>query len=74
MIGCTSGIGLALAERMIAGGSRVIGVGRRQDKLDELASRFGSDSFSSAQFDITDLQGIPNLISRFVQRQNLLYL
>lgn len=58
MVGCTSGIGLALAERMIENGIFVIGVGRRKDRLDAFVAKHGSDKVASSQFDITNLVGI----------------
>ncbi|GAB7356696.1 hypothetical protein MBLNU459_g7405t1 [Dothideomycetes sp. NU459] len=57
IIGGTSGIGKALAERLIENGSSVIVVGRRQDKLDEFTRKHkGSEGM---QFDITELNKIP---------------
>ncbi|KAI1496324.1 short chain dehydrogenase [Biscogniauxia marginata] len=58
MIGCTAGIGLALAERMIEDGSFVIGVGRRKERLDAYVAKHGSDRAAASQFDITDLDSI----------------
>lgn len=57
IIGATSGIGLALAERMIENGVFVISVGRRQERLDEFAAKHGTKAIAS-QFDITNLGGI----------------
>jgi NADP-dependent 3-hydroxy acid dehydrogenase YdfG len=50
--GATSGIGLALAEKIINDGSFVIAVGRRQDRLDQLVERFGKDKIAAECFDI----------------------
>lgn len=61
--GATSGIGEAIAERSIRDGHRVIGVGRRQDKLDALAKRFGK-AFSPLVLDV----GNPEEISKLSQR------
>ncbi|KAK8099694.1 uncharacterized protein PG998_012935 [Apiospora kogelbergensis] len=58
VIGATSGIGLALAERMIENGVFVIGVGRRKERLDEFVSKHGADKCAASQFDITDLESI----------------
>ncbi|KAI0009456.1 short chain dehydrogenase [Xylariaceae sp. FL0662B] len=58
MVGCTAGIGVALAERMIANGSFVIAVGRRKERLDAFVAKHGSDKAASSQFDITNLDGI----------------
>lgn len=64
VVGATSGIGLALAEKMIENGVHVIGVGRRQEKLDELAQKHGKDKWSSVKFDITNLPGIPSFVQK----------
>lgn len=66
VIGATSGIGLALAERMIENGSHVIAVGRRQENLDEFVQKYGEDKASSIKFDITNLAGIPAFVERYV--------
>ncbi|KAJ8119541.1 hypothetical protein ONZ43_g3528 [Nemania bipapillata] len=58
MVGCTAGLGVAMAERMIEHGSFVIAVGRRKDRLDAFASKHGADKVATSQFDITDLDGI----------------
>lgn len=58
VIGATSGIGRALAERMIANGVFVIGVGRRRERLDALVAEHGPDKAAAAPFDITDLAGL----------------
>ncbi|KAI5925184.1 short chain dehydrogenase [Camillea tinctor] len=58
MVGCTAGIGLALAERMIENGVFVIGVGRRKDRLDAFVAKHGPEKAAASQFDITDLDGI----------------
>lgn len=64
MVGCTSGIGLALAERMIENGIFVIAVGRRQDRLDSFVSKHGSDKVASSRYDITNLAGIEDWAAR----------
>lgn len=61
MLGATSGIGRALAARLVETGTSVIAVGRRQDKLDEFAKEYSSQAgkVDTARFDITDLKAIP---------------
>jgi NADP-dependent 3-hydroxy acid dehydrogenase YdfG len=66
MVGCTSGIGLALAERMIENGIFVVGVGRRKDRLDEFLAKHGSEKVAVSQFDITDLDKIQGWADRCV--------
>lgn len=57
--GATSGIGEALAERMISAGVFVIAVGRRQDRLDALLAKHGADKVAIDVFDVSDIQAIP---------------
>ena len=59
VIGGTSGIGEALAAKLVQGGTKVIVVGRRQEKLDEFVQKHGKDKADSAKFDITKLDSIP---------------
>lgn len=68
MVGCTSGIGLALAERMIENGVFVIGTGRRQDRLDAFVAKHGADKAAASQFDITDISGIQGWAASLVQQ------
>lgn len=58
LVGATSGIGLALAERMIENDVFVIAVGRRKDRLDDFVSKHGSDKAAGSQFDITQFDQI----------------
>ena len=51
--GVTSGIGEAAARRFVAGGWRVIGTGRRTDRLDALASELG-EALHPIELDMTD--------------------
>ena len=62
MVGATSGIGLALSEKMIENGCHVIAVGRRKENLDAFIQKHGRDKASSVQFDITNLAGIPDFV------------
>ena len=64
VIGATSGIGEALADRMIQEGSYVIAVGRRKDKLEEFVHRHGKDKSSAVPFDITEMEKIPNFVTK----------
>lgn len=67
VIGATSGIGLALAERLIENGSKVIAVGRRQENLNSFVQKHGGSKAASVNFDITDLEGIPSFVKKYVQ-------
>lgn len=50
--GATSGIGEACARAFVQAGWRVIGTGRRAERLDELARDLGEDRFHPAVFDV----------------------
>ncbi|MCK9541475.1 MAG: SDR family NAD(P)-dependent oxidoreductase [Novosphingobium sp.] len=51
--GATSGIGQACARAFVAAGWRVVGTGRRADRLDALREELG-DAFHPAAFDVCD--------------------
>lgn len=63
MVGATSGIGLAMSERLVQEGSKVVAVGRREDKLDAFVSRHGKDRAAAIKFDIGDSAGIDDFVS-----------
>ena len=54
--GVTAGIGEAAARKFAAGGWRVIGTGRRRDRLDALAAELG-DGFQPLVLDMRDTDG-----------------
>lgn len=58
-VGATSGIGRALGLKMLNNGVSVIGVGRRQENLDDFVKEGGAGA-SSSNFDITKLSDIPS--------------
>ncbi|TGO66115.1 hypothetical protein BOTNAR_0068g00090 [Botryotinia narcissicola] len=63
VVGATSGIGLALAEKMLSEGvTKIIALGRRQEKLDELQKKHGDSKVSTVAFDITNLESIPKMV------------
>jgi NADP-dependent 3-hydroxy acid dehydrogenase YdfG len=64
LVGATSGIGAALADKFVAEGSKVIAVGRRQDKLDEFTRRHGIDRAAAIRFDITDWANMDGFVQR----------
>jgi len=64
MIGATSGIGSAMANRFVREGSKVIAVGRRQDKLDDFVRRHGQDKASAVRFDITDSKNMDSFVHK----------
>jgi NADP-dependent 3-hydroxy acid dehydrogenase YdfG len=72
LIGASSGIGEALATRMVAEGLHVIVVGRRKERLDAFVSKHGSDKATAAAFDISELDKIPEFAKRLERfRENL---
>lgn len=58
--GATAGIGEAAARCFAAGGWRVIGTGRRADRLKSLADELG-DAFLPLEIDMRDLAGVEDL-------------
>jgi serine 3-dehydrogenase len=52
--GATSGFGAAASRAFTAAGWRVIGTGRRADRLDALKIELGDDKFHPAVFDVRD--------------------
>ncbi|MEO5773612.1 MAG: SDR family NAD(P)-dependent oxidoreductase [Sphingomicrobium sp.] len=58
--GATSGIGLAAARRFAGAGWRVVGTGRRGDRLRSLADELG-DSFLPLEIDMRDLEAVESL-------------
>lgn len=68
MIGGTSGIGAAMADRLIQEGSKVIVVGRRQDRIDSFVHKHGSDKAGGFQFDLSGLGEIDKFVSTTTQK------
>ncbi|KMS55395.1 oxidoreductase [Novosphingobium barchaimii LL02] len=52
--GATSGIGEACARAFIAAGWRVVGTGRRVERLQALADEFGAERFHACAYDVRD--------------------
>jgi NADP-dependent 3-hydroxy acid dehydrogenase YdfG len=71
VVGATSGIGWALAERLLNKGRKMIIVGRRQAKLDEFISQHSGGAvagtkISSYVFDVTKLSEIADWAKKWV--------
>jgi NADP-dependent 3-hydroxy acid dehydrogenase YdfG len=64
LVGATSGIGAGLADKFIAEGSRVIAVGRRQDRLDAFVKKHGEEKAGAIRFDVTDSAGMDAFVSQ----------
>ncbi|KAK4251264.1 hypothetical protein C7999DRAFT_37873 [Corynascus novoguineensis] len=66
LVGATSGIGAAMADRLVLEGAKVIAVGRRQDRLDAFVQKHGSDKASSVRYDINDTAGMDAFVNGIV--------
>jgi short-subunit dehydrogenase involved in D-alanine esterification of teichoic acids len=58
VIGATSGIGEALAAKLITEGTKVIVTGRRQDRLDRFVQKHGAQNATALQLDVNQLDKI----------------
>lgn len=59
--GATSGFGEAVARRFVGAGAKVIGTGRRAERLEKLKTELG-DNFHFASLDVRDLPAIDKVI------------
>ena len=66
VIGATAGIGQALSSRLIKSRAKVTVVGRRKDRLDEFVRVHGVQSARGVQFDISNLDDIPEFVAEWV--------
>lgn len=60
--GATAGIGAAAARRFAAEGWRVLGTGRRRERLDELAQELG-DAFRPLELDMREIDSFPTALA-----------
>ncbi|KAI9151999.1 oxidoreductase [Paramyrothecium foliicola] len=67
VLGASSGIGKALADRLVTVGTKVVAVGRRKPLLDSLVECHGSDKVSSHVFDVTRLEDIRPFAASLVE-------
>lgn len=58
LVGATSGIGAALAEKLVENGIFVIAAGRRKDNLDKFVSKHGTHKAAGAVVDILQLNTV----------------
>lgn len=63
LVGATSGIGAAMADKLVQEGIKVIAVGRRQERLDAFVQKHGPSRADSICFDITDRAGLDNFVN-----------
>jgi NADP-dependent 3-hydroxy acid dehydrogenase YdfG len=59
VVGATSGIGRAMADRLVKEGVKITAVGRRKDRLDEFVRKHGESKAQAVQFDIRSQEKIP---------------
>lgn len=62
LIGATSGIGLAMADKMLEHNIQVTAMGRRQDRLDAWVQQNGADKAHGVAFDISQIDAIPQMV------------
>ncbi|KAL9103346.1 MAG: hypothetical protein Q9163_001612 [Psora crenata] len=67
IIGATSGIGEALAARLVREGSSVIVTGRRKENLINFVHKHGKTKATAVPFDINELEKIPNFAANITQ-------
>lgn len=65
VVGATSGIGHAMANRFMKEGTKVIAVGRRQDRLDAFIEEYGQGKAAAMKLDIEDLKSIPGFVKEY---------
>lgn len=63
LVGATSGIGRAMADRLIQAGIKVTAVGRRKQRLDEFVERHGKEKASTMIYDVSDIEKAPQFAS-----------
>jgi hypothetical protein len=60
----TAGIGAALADKLVQEGSKVIAVGRRQERLDAFVAKHGPERASAIKYDVTDRAGLDAFVNK----------
>ncbi|WP_009473008.1 SDR family NAD(P)-dependent oxidoreductase [Rhodococcus sp. JVH1] len=65
--GATSGIGRAIATKLVAEGAHVFATGRRQTELDEIVGELG-DAVTAVRSDISDLDDLDRVFSAVQER------
>lgn len=68
IIGATSGIGKALATKLVENGTQVIISGRRRENLDEFMQLHGAEKVKSKDFDILQLDQMSASFNRVTKR------
>ncbi|KAL2171142.1 hypothetical protein VTG60DRAFT_3657 [Thermothelomyces hinnuleus] len=66
LVGATSGIGEAMADKLVVEGAKVIAVGRRQERLDAFVQKHGPEKASGIRDDINDRAGMDAFVEGVV--------
>ncbi|KAK4031585.1 hypothetical protein C8A01DRAFT_21224 [Parachaetomium inaequale] len=68
LVGATSGIGAAMADKLILEGAKVIAVGRRQERLDAFVEKHGPEKASGIRYDVTDRTSLNVFVEGIVSK------
>ncbi|KAK4239142.1 hypothetical protein C8A03DRAFT_32823 [Achaetomium macrosporum] len=68
LVGATSGIGAAMADKLVVEGAKVIAVGRRQERLDAFVQKHGPEKASAVRYDINDTAGLDAFVESIVSK------
>ncbi|KAH7111815.1 hypothetical protein B0J11DRAFT_598463, partial [Dendryphion nanum] len=68
LVGATSGIGAAMADKLVLEGAKVIAVGRRQERLDAFVQKHGPEKASAVKYDVTDTAGLNAFVQGIVNK------
>ncbi|KAL2127701.1 hypothetical protein VTI74DRAFT_10293 [Chaetomium olivicolor] len=66
LVGATSGIGAAMADKLVLEGAKVIAVGRRQERLDAFVQKHGPEKASGVRYDINDRAGMDAFVQGII--------
>ncbi|KAJ5762621.1 short-chain dehydrogenase/oxidoreductase [Penicillium manginii] len=66
LIGATSGIGEALATKLVENGTKVVIAGRRQENLDKFVEKHGEEKVASKALDVMDIGQIAKFASEVI--------
>ncbi len=71
--GASSGIGLSICRAIVAGGGKVIGVARREDRLKEMVNELGDTCASYLSADLSQDADIVNIVTHIPEINGLVY-
>lgn len=66
--GATSGFGAAAVRRFAKAGWRIVGTGRRVERLNQLVEEFGADVMTAAPFDMRDTAAMDAVLSSLPEK------